>query len=249
MKKLFITLFAIFLLIGNGFAQLHYKPYELNINAPNSENVYKRYMEGKTFLGINGGISLPLADYGKNINLGLGLGIQAKYFISDHFVFGANFNFYNSSLKDEFINEQKLSFQLIANDPAMSDSTKGPLTILSVDGSSTLYPFTLNFEYYFSPKQRFKPFVGLGLGFYVVNYNIEISTNYEKPQLFREEESKFGSKIDSYFGVTPYVGFMVDFNELMSMNFDVRNNIILSTPVNLSVSVNLGLIFNLAYKY
>jgi outer membrane protein W len=249
MKKLFITLFAIFLLISNGFAQMQYRPYELNINAPNNENVYKRYMEGKTYLGINGGISLPFADYGKNINLGLGLGIQAKYFISDHFVFGANFNFYNSSFKDEFIKDQKLSFQIIADDPTMSDSTKGPLTVLSVDGSSTLYPFTLNFEYYFTPKQRFKPFVGLGLGFYVVNHNIEIITNYEKPQLFREVESKFGSKIDSYFGLTPYVGFMVDFNELMSLDFDVRYNQMFSTPASSSLSVNLGLIFNLAYKY
>jgi opacity protein-like surface antigen len=243
MKKLFITLFAIFLLIGNGFAQMHYNPYELNINAPNNENVYKRYMEGKTYLGINGGISLPFADYGKNINLGLGLGIQAKYFISDHFVFGANFNFYNSSFKDDYLRNMDTLFMVVA----MGDTTG--LKVISVDGNSSLYPFTLNFEYYFSPKQRFKPFVGLGLGFYVINHSIEVITNKEKPQFFREEESKFGSKIDSYFGVTPYVGFMVDFNELMSMDFDVRYNQMFSTPASSSLSVNLGLIFNLAYKY
>ena len=230
-------------MIGNGFAQMHYNPYELNINAPNNENVYKRYMEGKTYLGINGGISLPFADYGKNINLGLGLGIQAKYFISDHFVFGANFNFYNSSFKDDYLRNMDTLFMVVA----MGDTTG--LKVISVDGNSSLYPFTLNFEYYFSPKQRFKPFVGLGLGFYVINHSIEVITNKEKPQFFREEESKFGSKIDSYFGVTPYVGFMVDFNELMSMDFDVRYNQMFSTPASSSLSVNLGLIFNLAYKY
>lgn len=243
MKKIFIILIAILLLSVKGFSQMQFSPYELNINAPNNTDVYKRYMEGKTFLGFNGGISLPFGDYATNLNLGLGLGIQAKYFISDHFVFGANFNYYRSSLKDDYLKKMDTLFMVTA-----MDDTTG-LQVLSTTGSSTLYPFTLNFEYYFSPKERFKPFVGLGLGFFVLNHSIEVLTNKEKPQFFREAESKFGSKIDSFFGLSPYVGFMLDFNELVSMDFDVKYNQMFSSPVSSSLTINLGLIFNLAYKY
>lgn len=248
MKKIYIILISFMLLSVNVFSQMNYSPFELNINAPNKEDVYKRYMEGKTYIGFNGGISLPFSDYGTNINVGMGLGLQAKYFISDHFVFGASFNYYRSGFKDKYLSYLKdtLFFSVALE---TSDSTKGELKVLSTDGNSTLYPFTLNLEYYFNPKERFKFFTGLGLGFYVVNHNIEITTNYEKPQLFREAESTFGSKIDSYFGVSPYVGFMLDFNELMSMDFDIRYNQMFSTPASSSLSVNLGLIFNLAYKY
>lgn len=230
--------------MNNGFTQMQYKPFDLNINAPNKEEVYKRYMEGKTYLGINGGISIPFSDYGSNINVGLGLGIQAKYFISDHFVFGASFNYYKSGLKDAYIKKMDTLFMVTA-----FEDTSGQLKVLSVDGSSSLYPFTLNLEYYFTPKARFKPFLGLGLGFYVINHNIEVSTNKEKPQFFREAESKNGSKLSSSFGLTPYAGFMLDFNELMSMNFDIRYNQMFLTPASSSLSINLGLIFNLAYKY
>lgn len=243
MKKIFIILIAILLLSVKGFSQMQFSPYELNINSPNNTDVYKRYMEGKTFLGFNGGISLPFGDYATNLNLGLGLGIQAKYFISDHFVFGANFNYYRSSLKDDYLKKMDTLFMVTA-----MDDTTG-LQVLSTTGSSTLYPFTLNFEYYFSPKERFKPFVGLGLGFFVLNHSIEVLTNKEKPQFFREAESKFGSKIDSFFGLSPYVGFMLDFNELVSMDFDVKYNQMFSSPVSSSLTINLGLIFNLAYKY
>lgn len=220
---------------------MQFNPIESEILAPQKADVYKRYMEGKTFIGLNGGLSLPIADYSTNIKLGLGLGFQAKYFIFDHFVFGANFNFYSSDYKDAYLANLDTMFMVAA----MNDTLK----VVSIGGKSTLYPFTLNLEYYFSPKERFKPFLGLGLGFYVVNNNVEVTTNMEKTEYFREIESKYGSKITSNFGLCPYVGFMVDFNELMSMDFDVRYNQIFSSPALSSISVNLGLIFNLSYKY
>lgn len=244
MKKIYIILISFMLLSANVFSQMNYSPFELNINAPNKEDVYKRYMEGKTYIGFNGGISLPFSDYGTDLNVGMGLGLQAKYFISDHFVFGASFNYYRSGFKDNFLRKMDTLFMVVA-----MDDTSGMLQVLSTGGNSTLYPFTLNFEYYFNPKERFKFFTGLGLGFFVVNHSLEVLTNKEKPQFFREAESTFGSKIDSYFGVSPYVGFMLDFNELMSMDFDVRYNQMFSTPASSSLSVNLGLIFNLSYKY
>jgi outer membrane protein W len=243
MKKIYFTFILFILLTINAFSQMEYKAFELNINAPNKEDVYKRYMEGKTYIGFNGGISLPFSDYGTNINVGMGLGLQAKYFISDHFVFGASFNYYRSGFKDNFLRKMDTLFMVVA----MEDTTG--LQVLSTGGNSTLYPFTLNIEYYFNPKERFKFFTGLGLGFYVLNNNIEVTTNKEKPQFFREAESTNGSKIDSYFGVSPYVGFMLDFNELLSMDFDVKYNQMFSSPASSSLSVNLGLIFNLAYKY
>lgn len=243
MKKIYFTFITFILLTINVFSQMEYKAFELNINAPNKEDVYKRYMEGKTYIGFNGGISLPFSDYGTNLNVGMGLGLQAKYFISDHFVFGASFNYYRSGFKDNFLRKMDTLFMIVA----MEDTTG--LQVLSTGGNSTLYPFTLNIEYYFNPKERFKFFTGLGLGFYVLNNNIEVTTNKEKPQFFREAESTNGSKIDSYFGVSPYVGFMLDFNELLSMDFDVKYNQMFSSPASSSLSVNLGLIFNLAYKY
>ena len=244
MKKLFF-LIAVFLMIESTYAQMSYTPFELNINTPNEATVYKKYMEGKTFLGLNTGLSIPFGDYGTNVGVGLGAGLQAKYFISDHFVFGASFNFYHSSLKDTYLNLMDTMFTYMT----FEDSTR-QLKVLSVDGASTLYPFTLNLEYYFSPMKRFKPYVGLGLGFYVINHNVEISTNKEKPQFFRDKEAEFGrSSLTSSFGFTPYAGFMVDFNELLSMNLDVKYNQIFSTPVCSSLTFNVGILFNLGYKY
>jgi len=244
MKKLYFFIITALLMIETMNAQMSYTPYELNINAPKEATVYKKYMEGKTFLGLNSGISIPFGNYAKNVNVGLGLGVQAKYFISDHFVFGASFNFYGSSYKDAYINQLDTNFTYMA-----FEDTTG-LKVLSVNGTSTLYPFSLNLEYYFSPMKRFKTYVGMGLGFYVINHNIEILTNKEKPQFFREKETMFaGSSLTSSFGFTPYAGFMLDFNELMSANFDVKYNQIFSDPVSSSLTFNIGVLFNLAYKY
>ncbi|MFZ4399605.1 MAG: OmpW family outer membrane protein [Bacteroidales bacterium] len=245
MKKLFFFFIVAFLMIETSYAQMNYSPFELNINTPNEGTVYKKYMEGKTYLGLNAGVSIPFGDYSKNVNVGMGAGLQAKYFISDHFVFGASFNFYRSSFKDSYISAMDTIFTSVT----FEDTTK-QLKLLSVDGASTLYPFTLNLEYYFSPMQRFKPYVGLGLGFYVMNHNLEINTNKEKPQFFRDQEALFaGSSLTSSFGLTPYAGFMVDFSELMSMNFELKYNQIFSDPISSSLTINLGLMFNLSYKY
>jgi opacity protein-like surface antigen len=249
MKKQFFLFIVALLIINTSQAQMNYSPYELNINTPNEGTVYKKYMLGKTFLGANFGLSIPIGSYGSNINLGMGLGLQAKYFISDHFVFGASFNFYRSSIKDAYLSNLDTMFVRVADyENSLDDSLH--LSVLSVDGASTLYPFTLNLEYYFSPMQRFKPYVGLGLGFYVINHNIEITTNKDKPQGFRDEEALFaGSALTSNFGLTPYAGFMLDFNELMSANFDIKYNMIFSKPYSSSLTFNFGLMFNLAYKY
>ncbi len=242
MKKIFIT---ISLLLSVLFlkAQLSFEPVNYDISSPEEIQIYKRYTEGKTYIGINGGISIPMADYSKNVEIGLGMGLHLKYFITDHFVFGASFNFYSSNFKDKYIKDLDTLFKTVA----LLDTTG--LVILSTEGKSTLYPFNVNLEYYFSPLKRFKPYVGLGLGFYVINHKIEVNTNKEKPQVFKEAESTFGSRLTSDFGFTPYAGFMVDFNELISMNFDVKYNQIFSTPSAGSLAVNLGLIFNLDFKY
>ncbi len=244
MKKLFFFLVAL-LMIETMQAQMSYTPFELNINAPDEANVYKKHMEGKTFLGLNAGLSIPFGDYGSLINVGLGAGIHAKYFISNRIVFGASFNFYRSGLKDDYLGKIDTMFTYVA-----FEDTTG-LKVLSVDGSSTLYPFTLNLEYYFTPMKRFKPYVGLGLGFYVINHSVEISTNKEKSKYFRDMETTFGgSYLTSNFGLTPYAGFLVDFNELISANFDIKYNQIFSKPkVCSSLTFNVGILFNLGYKY
>ena len=246
MKKLyFFFIAAFFLMFGTNYAQMSYDPLELKINSPQEVAVYKKYMEGKTFLGFNTGISIPFGTYGANTNLGFGAGMQAKYFISDHFVFGASFNFYRSGFTDSYLSQMDSVFKVAAFD----DTTK-QLQVLSVSGASTLYPFTLNIEYYFSPTKRFKTYIGLGLGFYVINHNLEVTTNKEKPQFFREVEDTYGgSSLTSNFGVSPYAGFMLDFNELISANFDIKYNQIFSNPVASALSFNIGILFNLGYKY
>lgn len=246
MKKLFLFFISVFLIIETMNAQMSYSSFELNINSPNEATVYKKYMEGKTYIGVSGGISIPIgSDYSKNVNLGMGAGMQARYFISDHFAFGASFNFYRSNFKDAYLSKIDTMFTYVT-----FEDTTGQLKVLSVDGASTFYPFTLNFEYYFSPMKKFKPYVGLGAGFYVVNHNIEISTNKEKPKFFRDKETLFaGSSLTSDFGFTPYAGFMLDFNELISANFEVKYNQMFSKPISSAFTINLGLMFNLAYKY
>ncbi len=244
MKKLAFSWLIIFLLFFSlTKAQMGFKPLDLSINTPQETNVYKKYTEGKTFLGISFGASIPFGDYGTNINAGMGLGLQAHYFINDHFAFGLSFGYYKSGLKDAYKSTLDTNFMIAA----MNDTTG--LKVLSVDGSSTLLPFTINVEYFFSPLKKFKPYVGLGLGYYVINYTIDVVTNKDKSADFRSFEALNGSNIDGNFGLTPYVGFFVDFNELLSMNFDVKYNQIFATPAASSLTVNLGLIFNLSYKY
>lgn len=241
MKKILVTLLLLFSVFFSK-AQMNFESINLDISSPEVVQVYKRYTEGKTYLGLNGGISLPMADYSKNVDLGIGMGLHLKYFITDNFVFGASFNFYSSNFKDKYINALDTLFKTVAK-------LDTGLVVLSTKGKSTLYPFNVNIEYYFSPLERFKPYVGLGLGFYVINHYIEVNTNKEKSQFFKETESTFGSRLTSDFGLTPYAGFMVDFNELVSMNFDVKYNQIFATPSAGSIAVNLGLIFNLDFKY
>ncbi len=248
MKKLACCWVVVFLLLS-GFtkAQMGFKPSEFSINSPQETNVYKKYTEGKTFLGITLGAAIPFGSYdyyNSNINsVGMGAGLNCHYFISDHFAFGISFNFYKSGLQDS----KKSYLDTLFMVAAMNDTTG--LQVLSVDGASTLYPFTINLEYFFSPLKKFKPYVGLGLGYYVVNYSVDVVTNKDKPKSFRDVESLNGSNIDGNFGISPYFGFLVDFNELMSMNFDVKYNQIFSSPVSSALTINLGLIFNLSYKY
>ena len=96
MKKLAFSWLIIFLLFFSlTKAQMSYKPIDLSINTPQETNVYKKYTEGKTFLGLSFGTAIPFGDYGSsiypevggNISPGIGLGIQAHYFINDHFAF------------------------------------------------------------------------------------------------------------------------------------------------------------------
>jgi opacity protein-like surface antigen len=249
MKKIFIFFALSILFIQMSEAQMSYRPDELNINSPNEIAVYKKYMEGKTYLGLNAGLSIPFGDYGKNIGVGTGFGMQARYFISDNFAFGASFNYYHSNTIDSYLKKMDTLFDSFTVDPNDTNITN-PLKVVSVDGYSTLYPFTVNLEYYFSPYKRFKPYVGLGLGFYVINTVLDVTTNKEKSQYFRDLESKYGgTTLTSSFGFTPYAGFMLDFNELMSMNFEMKYNQIFSTPIASSLTFNVGIQFNLGYKY
>jgi len=250
MKKIFFFFVAFFLIIETINAQMSYSSFELNINSPNEAKVYKKYMEGKTFIGASAGFSIPIGrDYSKNVNIGMGAGLQAKYFISDRFAFGASFNFYRSKFKDTYLSQIDTIFTRVAWGENNRDTALN-LTVLSTGGASTFYPFTLNFEFYFSPMKKFKPYVGLGTGFYVVNHNLEISTNKEKTKFFRDEETLFaGSSLTSDFGFSPYAGFMLDFNELISANFEVKYNQMISKPISSALTINLGLMFNLAYKY
>jgi len=250
MKKLVLLWVVVFLLFSsNTRAQMEFKPIDLSINTPQEVNVYKKHTDGKTFLGLTFGTSIPFGDYGScvsalaagNINPGMGAGIFARYFISDHFAFGASFAFYKSGLNSTLTANLDTLFRVTA----INDT----LQLLSTSGSSTLYPFTINFEYFFSPLKRFKPYVGLGLGFYVTEYSVDAVTNKDKPADFRNVEALYGSNTDESFGLCPYVGFMYDFNELLSMNFDVKYNQIFCSPAASTLSVNVGIIFNLSYKY
>jgi outer membrane protein W len=248
MKKLTCCWVVLFLLFFNNTkAQMGFIPSDLSINSPQNINVYKKYTEGKTFLGFNLGAAIPFGSYdffNSDINsVGMGAGIQARYFINDHFAFGASFNFYSSGFQAAHKSYLDTLFMVAT----MNDTTG--LQVVSIDGSSTLYPFTVNLEYFLSPLNRFKPYFGLGLGFYVVNYSVEVVTNKEKPKSFREVEALNGSNIDGNFGLCPYFGFMLDFNELMSLNFDLKYNQIFSSPVSSALSFNLGIIFNMGYKY
>jgi len=250
MKKLVLSWIVVFLLFSSYTkAQMEFKPIDLSINTPQDADVYKKHTEGKTFLGLTFGTSIPFGDYGScvssfaagNINPGFGGGIFARYFISDHFAFGASFAFYKSGLNSTCSANLDTLFKVAA----INDT----LQVLSTSGSSTLYPFTINFEYFLSPLKKFKPFFGLGLGFYVTEYSVDIVTNKDKPADFRTVEALYGSNTDESFGLCPYVGFMYDFNELLSMNFDVKYNQIFCSPAASSLTVNVGIIFNLSYKY
>jgi len=249
MKKIFFFFTLSLLFIQIGKAQMSFIPDELNINSPNEIAVYKKYMEGKTYLGLNAGLSIPFGTKAADIGAGTGFGMQARYFISDHFAFGASFNYYHSNMVDAHLKKMDTLFDSFTVDPNDTNITN-PLMVVSVDGYSSLYPFTINLEYYFSPYKRFKPYAGLGLGFYIINTVLDVTTNKEKTQYFRDLESQTGeTSLTSSFGFTPYAGFMLDFNELMSMNFEMKYNQIFSTPVASSLTFNVGIQFNLGYKY
>ncbi len=238
MKKSLLTVLS-FLFVISVFGQMRY--FRTTVPSPDDQSVAlynKRYMEDKTFVGARFGIHIPIGDWSKNVNLGIGFSAQAKYFVTDKFAFGADFGYYRSSNKDVYLKYADTLFSVFDTN----------ITTSSFTASLKYTAFTLNFEYYLS-RENFKPYVGLGLGFHVANNSFKVATDSIKSKDFIALEGTYNPPIKANFGITPHVGIMASFNELWHFNADVRYNIIFAEPVAMGLSINVGILLNLSWKY
>ena len=86
------------------------------------------------------------------------------------------------------------------------------------DGSISQIPITAKVEYFFL-EDEFRPFVGLGLGYYAGNTKITIP-------FFGEQTASMGG-----FGITPRVGALYQVSDLVGLVLNIQYNLLLSQSV------------------
>jgi len=212
-------------------------------------------MEDKTMVGIQAGYMLPMGAYANDVNGAVGAGLRGKYFGTNTFAFGFDFGFFapkitpnrlafvtDSVLMPAFREEQRLG--------RIPDSVE----ILDVTGSSQYIPFNISFEFYLPSRSltNFRPYAGIGLGLNIINQRFKTTYNVLKTQQsgipgFEERIQPSSNK--GVMSINPTIGFLWTLDELWNINMDLRYNQFFGGQRGGALSVHLGVILDLSFKY
>ena len=154
-------------------------------------------MNAQIQVGANFLIGFPSGDWADGANTGFGGGVEGLYFFNDDLAAGLEINF--------------LSFGL---------ETSG---IAGADGSITQLPITVKGEYYFMD-DAFRPFVGLGLGYYAGKTKTTVTIPFFGTQTVEANTSGLG--------LSPRVGAVYQVSDLIGLVLNIQYNLLLTQSVD-----------------
>lgn len=162
---------------------------------------------GQIKIGASAGIGLPMGDFGDSYKTGFGGSIDGKYFTSENLAFGLNAGFF--TFKD------KLDFS----------ETLGDATV-KIEGKFNVIPILVTGEYYFAT-EGFKPYVGAGVGFFMLSEKATTSIEGTLSDIYQgyiEEGSVTVN--ETKFGVVPMVGVMYGLSDNLDLNVNLKYNLV-----------------------
>jgi len=217
--------------------------------------INRRMMEDKTMVGFQAGFVLPMTLDGETyFNTAPGGGLRGKYFGTNTFAFGFDLGFFFPQIQThrlEFITDSLTSaLQREQRLGRVHESVE----ILEVLANAQYIPFNLSFEFYLPSHalNNFRPYFALGVGLHMVNrrykpvYNAPMHPGTGLPAF--EQRVQLSSK-KGFFSVSPTVGALWTLDELWNINMDLRYNQLLGTQGGGALSVHLGVILDLSFKY
>ena len=144
--------------------------------------------------GVNLMTGMPMGDFGDAAGFGIGGGVDFNYYVADQIAVGLEVGY--------------ISF------PGESIDVLG----VSVDlPGYTMIPIIAKGTYYFNDEDEgFRPYAGLGVGFYMLSQTIEI------PGVGDESIDQNG------LGISPRIGAEYAFNDQWALNLNVQYNILLN---------------------
>jgi|GEM_PF-1093371 len=188
-------------------------------------------------VGVGLAYNLPMGAFAKEdtiapaIKGGLGVNIDADYFVAPSFSVGVNTGYHG--------------FKYDLADDSLIKFTKKKYAVI---------PLNIKATYYFG-EDAFKPYIGLNLGMFIINSKVaySVKTDYYNPVTDSTEVLWMRSeKIDmmTKFGIAPMAGFLYDVSDQMALNFNVRyDNIMAKDEKNGFHNASfLGLNFGILFK-
>ncbi len=213
----------------------------------------KARMEGKYLIGFNGNFILPMGTLGDQLKPTPGFGLSGKYFGTDYFAFGFNFSFSAPKVKDVYIEE--VDNEYLTGLVELRDNGQVPdsANLIEVVSGAHYIPFFVSLEFYLPSQmqKKFRPYAALDLGIVLVNENYEGVYNVPRNQAIQNMENNTGMSFQQpFFGAGARIGFLASLDELWHIDMNMAYAYLSSEKMKSSaLTFNVGLVFNLAYKY
>ncbi len=224
MKKLFLALLVILLTFDQATAQAAYIPEPLPSAADDQNATYsdddlddmQKRRRRKSRRGRGRGadmgltispqlmLGMPMGDLGESNNMGFGLTVDGTYYM-DQFGVGITTGYHMFGWKEEL---------------GMSS------------GNQSFIPILVQANYLLSTDD-FKPYVGLGLGFfsglssYEMSVEIPIGIDGNGNPIFETVTQDF-SEGSFDFGLSPFAGFYYNLNDQMHLTGGLRYNMVMT---------------------
>ncbi|MCL2651491.1 MAG: porin family protein [Candidatus Azobacteroides sp.] len=172
-------------------------------------------------VGINGGVQLPMSNFGKEANMGYGGELNVKYMINENIGVGLGAGYYTFGIKKELLTESSNEF-----------STLYGYEINVKNGNYLMIPIVGKFSYVFG-KNAFKPYLGVDLGLYMFGINIVADEGKDLEWLRK-------------FGFAPVLGFEYAFTHSLGLDVNAKYHEILTDGSNgiSSLSISVGIVYS-----
>lgn len=172
-------------------------------------------------------LGLPMGEFGKSTKMGMGLNLDADYFVMPELALGVSTGLHSFKYKTDFAD----------------------------DGSFRMIPFMLKGSYYFMEDQ-IRPYVGLGLGlnFDQSKFEYTMPHYFINPVTSQMDTVMLKTKVvdkTTDFGLTPMAGVVIGVSDNLNLHFNakyemffMKNEIEDKSETQGAIGLNLGLLFS-----